>query len=39
LLSGALDVLKGHFAWKNLSRLIVITDEQSHAGISQPWLS
>lgn len=37
LLKAALEALKGHFAWKSVDRLIVITDEQSQDGISDAW--
>ena len=37
LLKAALEVLKTHFAWKAVDRLIVITDEQSQDGISEAW--
>lgn len=33
-LQGALSMLSGHFAWKDVDRLIVITDEQSSDGIA-----
>jgi 60 kDa SS-A/Ro ribonucleoprotein len=34
-LKGALDALRSH--WTGIDRLIVITDEQSQDGISEPW--
>jgi 60 kDa SS-A/Ro ribonucleoprotein len=37
-LAGALRTLAAHFAWKNLDRLIVVTDEQSSDGIIAPWI-
>lgn len=37
-LRAALDSLKGHFAWKGIDRLIVVTDEQSQDGCADAWL-
>jgi len=37
-LRAALEALKGQPMWRELDRLIVITDEQSQDGIAEPWL-
>jgi len=37
MLRASLEELKAHFAWKDIERLIVITDEQSQDGISDAW--
>lgn len=36
-LAGALDALRANREWANLDRMIVITDEQTHDGISPAW--
>lgn len=36
-LRGALDRLKTHREWADVTRVIVITDEQSHDGIAPAW--